>query len=73
MAVEIQAARLLVYNAARLQQAGRAFVKEAAMAKLYSAGGSGLRGGFVSNTRASFAMCISAHIALSDVFIQFFK
>jgi len=37
MAVEIQAARLLVYNAARLQQAGRAFVKEAAMAKLYSA------------------------------------
>jgi len=36
LAVEVAAARLLVYNAARLQQAGRPFVKEAAMAKLYS-------------------------------------
>jgi alkylation response protein AidB-like acyl-CoA dehydrogenase len=34
MAMEIEAARLLVYNAARLKDAGRPFVKEAAMAKL---------------------------------------
>jgi alkylation response protein AidB-like acyl-CoA dehydrogenase len=36
MVVEIEAARLLVYNAARLKDAGRQFVKEAAIAKLYS-------------------------------------
>jgi alkylation response protein AidB-like acyl-CoA dehydrogenase len=36
MAVELEAARLLVYNAARLKDAGKNFVKEAAMAKLYS-------------------------------------
>ena len=36
MAVEIEAARLLVYNAARLKDAGKPFLKEAAMAKLYS-------------------------------------
>ena len=36
MAVEIEAARLLVYNAARLKDAGKSFVKEAAIAKLYS-------------------------------------
>jgi butyryl-CoA dehydrogenase/short/branched chain acyl-CoA dehydrogenase len=36
MATEIEAARLLVYNAARLKDAGRPFVKEAAMAKLFS-------------------------------------
>ncbi|HEY0565814.1 MAG TPA: acyl-CoA dehydrogenase [Terriglobales bacterium] len=36
MATEIEAARLLVYNAARLKDAGKDFVKEAAMAKLYS-------------------------------------
>ncbi len=35
-AVELEAARLLVYNAARLKDAGKNFVKEAAMAKLYS-------------------------------------
>lgn len=35
-AVEIEAARLLVYNAARLQDAGKPFIKEAAMAKLYA-------------------------------------
>ena len=35
-AVELEAARLLVYNAARLKDAGKSFVKEAAMAKLYS-------------------------------------
>ena len=34
MATEIEGARLLVYNAARLKDAGRPFVKEAAMAKL---------------------------------------
>jgi alkylation response protein AidB-like acyl-CoA dehydrogenase len=36
MAVEIEAARLLVYNAARLKDAAKPFVKEAAIAKLYS-------------------------------------
>jgi alkylation response protein AidB-like acyl-CoA dehydrogenase len=36
MATELEAARLMVYNAARLKDAGRTFVKEAAMAKLYS-------------------------------------
>lgn len=35
-AVEIEAARLMVYNAARLKDAGLPFVKEAAMAKLFS-------------------------------------
>jgi alkylation response protein AidB-like acyl-CoA dehydrogenase len=34
MATEIEAARLLVYNAARLKDLGQPFVKEAAMAKL---------------------------------------
>jgi alkylation response protein AidB-like acyl-CoA dehydrogenase len=36
MACDIEAARLLVYNAARLKDAGKNFVKEAAMAKLVS-------------------------------------
>jgi alkylation response protein AidB-like acyl-CoA dehydrogenase len=36
MATELEAARLLVYNAARLKDTGRPFVKEAAMAKLHS-------------------------------------
>jgi len=36
MATQIEAARLMVYNAARLKDAGLPFVKEAAMAKLYS-------------------------------------
>jgi len=36
MATQLEAARLLVYNAARLKDAGRPFLKEAAMAKLYS-------------------------------------
>lgn len=35
-ATEIEAARLLVYNAARLKEAGVPFTKEAAMAKLYA-------------------------------------
>ena len=35
-ATEIEAARLLVYNAARRKGAGLPFVKEAAMAKLYA-------------------------------------
>lgn len=35
-ATEIEAARLLVYNAARLKDAPQPFVKEAAMAKLYA-------------------------------------
>ena len=36
MAVEVEAARLLVYNAARLRDAGMPFLTEAAMAKYYS-------------------------------------
>jgi alkylation response protein AidB-like acyl-CoA dehydrogenase len=36
MAVEIEAARLLTYNAARLKDAGCSFLKEAAIAKLYT-------------------------------------
>lgn len=36
MATEIEAARLLVYNAARLKDAGLPFVTQAAMAKLYA-------------------------------------
>jgi short-chain 2-methylacyl-CoA dehydrogenase len=35
-ATYLEAARLLVYNAARLRDAGRPFMQEAAMAKLYS-------------------------------------
>ena len=34
--VEIEAARLLTYNAARLKEEGKSFVKEAAMAKLFA-------------------------------------
>ena len=36
MAIEVEAARLLVYNAARLRDAGLPFLTEAAMAKYYS-------------------------------------
>ncbi|CAN5833441.1 acyl-CoA dehydrogenase AcdA [soil metagenome] len=36
MATRLEAARLMVYNAARMKDAGMNFVKEAAMAKLYS-------------------------------------
>jgi butyryl-CoA dehydrogenase/short/branched chain acyl-CoA dehydrogenase len=36
MATEIEAARLMVYNAARLRDAGAEFLKEAAMAKYFS-------------------------------------
>jgi alkylation response protein AidB-like acyl-CoA dehydrogenase len=36
MATELEAARLMVYNAARLKDAGLPFLQEAAMAKLYS-------------------------------------
>jgi alkylation response protein AidB-like acyl-CoA dehydrogenase len=36
MATSLEAARLMVYNAARMKDAGITFVKEAAMAKLYS-------------------------------------
>ncbi|BBH52601.1 acyl-CoA dehydrogenase [Fluviispira sanaruensis] len=36
MATQIEAARLLVYNAARLKDAGKSFVKEAAMAKHFT-------------------------------------
>ena len=36
MAVSIESARLMVYNAARLKDAGQSFIKQAAMAKLYA-------------------------------------
>ena len=36
MATELEAARLMVYNSARLKMAGKAYVKEAAMAKYFS-------------------------------------
>lgn len=36
MATEIEAVRLMVYNAARLKDAGEPFIKQAAMAKLYA-------------------------------------
>jgi len=36
MATEIEAARLMVYNAARLKDAGQPFVTQSAMSKLYS-------------------------------------
>jgi butyryl-CoA dehydrogenase/short/branched chain acyl-CoA dehydrogenase len=36
MATEIEAARLVVYNAARMKDTGLDFVKEAAMAKLFA-------------------------------------
>jgi short/branched chain acyl-CoA dehydrogenase len=35
-ATELEAARLMVYNAARMKDAGMSFIKEAAMAKLFS-------------------------------------
>jgi butyryl-CoA dehydrogenase/short/branched chain acyl-CoA dehydrogenase len=35
MATEIEAAKLMVYNAARMKDAGLPFVREAAMAKLF--------------------------------------
>jgi alkylation response protein AidB-like acyl-CoA dehydrogenase len=35
ISMELECARLLVYNAARLKEAGLPFIKEAAMAKLY--------------------------------------
>jgi alkylation response protein AidB-like acyl-CoA dehydrogenase len=35
-ATELEAARLMVYNAARLKEAGKSFMTESAMAKLYS-------------------------------------
>jgi butyryl-CoA dehydrogenase/short/branched chain acyl-CoA dehydrogenase len=36
MATDVEAARLLAYNAARLREAGRPFLKEAAMAKYFA-------------------------------------
>ncbi|CAO3637497.1 unnamed protein product [Mucor fragilis] len=36
IATEIEAARLLTYNAARMKEEGKSFIKEAAMAKLYA-------------------------------------
>jgi len=36
MAMDVEAARLMVYNAARLKDAGAEFVKEAAMAKVFA-------------------------------------
>ena len=38
VATQIECARLLVYNAARLQETGADFIKQAAMAKVYASG-----------------------------------
>lgn len=38
VATQIECARLLVYNAARLLEAGQPFVKQASMAKYYASG-----------------------------------
>lgn len=38
VATQIECARLLVYNACRLKESNLPFVKQAAMAKYYSAG-----------------------------------
>lgn len=38
VATQIECARLLVYNAARLKEAGLPFIKQAAMAKYFSSG-----------------------------------
>jgi alkylation response protein AidB-like acyl-CoA dehydrogenase len=48
MATQIEAARLLVYNAARLKDAGQEFLKEAAMAKYFAS--------HVAETTASLAV-----------------
>lgn len=37
VATQIEAAQLLTYNAARLREAGRPFIKEACMAKYFAA------------------------------------
>ncbi|KAB1271739.1 Short/branched chain specific acyl-CoA dehydrogenase; mitochondrial [Camelus dromedarius] len=42
MATQLEAARLLTYNAARLLEAGRPFIKEASMAKYYASEIAGL-------------------------------
>ncbi|KAK2490857.1 hypothetical protein MC885_017883 [Smutsia gigantea] len=42
MATQLEAARLLTYNAARLLEAGRSFIKEASMAKYYASEIAGL-------------------------------
>lgn len=38
ISTELECARLLTYNAARMREAGLPFVKEAAMAKYYASG-----------------------------------
>lgn len=38
LATQIECARLLVYNAARLKEANLPFIKEASMAKYYASG-----------------------------------
>lgn len=37
VATQLEAARLLTYNAARLAETGKPFIKEASMAKYYAA------------------------------------
>jgi alkylation response protein AidB-like acyl-CoA dehydrogenase len=44
MATEIEAARLMVYNAARLKDAGQEFRKEAAMCEVLRVADGGARG-----------------------------
>ena len=51
MATEIEAARLMVYNAARLKDAGQPFLTQAAMAKLYAS----------EMAQRVAAMCVDLH------------
>lgn len=46
---QLEAARLLVYNAARLREAGLPFMKEAAMAKYYASGKQSMIFGWIIN------------------------
>lgn len=57
MAVELEAARLLVYNAARLRDAGMPFLTEAAIAKYYSSE--------IAETAASKAVEIHGGVGIS--------
>lgn len=51
VATQIECARMLVYNAARLKEASLPFVKQAAMAKYYAAGN--------KNLNLSLIRCVS--------------
>lgn len=60
VATQIEAARLLTYNAARMKEAGRPFIKEACMAKYFSAEVSFLIQWIQFNTKVWNFLCISS-------------